>query len=150
MFLLQQSTHRMLIQYDGDIGHRFVPNLRARIPNENGGYYVVTNSCGFRSDIEFEEPKRIDCPRILMFGDSYTAGDNVSNHGTLFGRLSQAERRGSLQLRNLWNRDRPTSAGRSKVREKRRGRFGCDLCLHRQFSPNSSFASPCCRSCDRQ
>lgn len=78
MFLLQQSTHRMLIQHDSDVGHRFVPNLRARVPNENGGYFVVTNSSGFRSDIEFQNAKT-GKSRILMFGDSYTAGDNVSN-----------------------------------------------------------------------
>lgn len=68
----------MLIQHDPDVGHRFVPNLRARVPNENGGYLVVTNSAGFRSDIEFEKSKGSQ-PRILMFGDSYTAGDNVAN-----------------------------------------------------------------------
>jgi|GEM_PF-6699 len=87
MFLLQQSTHRMLIRHDPDVGHRFVPNLRARIPNENGGYYVVTNSSGFRSDFEFQAPK-IERPRILMFGDSYTAGDNVSNCDRYSDRLA--------------------------------------------------------------
>ncbi|TWU54489.1 Decarbamoylnovobiocin carbamoyltransferase [Rubripirellula tenax] len=78
MFLLKQSTHRMLIQHDPDIGHRFVPNQNARLTNEAGGYFVKTNSTGFRSDVEFAKPKS-DRPRILMFGDSYTAGDNVSN-----------------------------------------------------------------------
>ena len=51
---------------------------RARIPNEDGGYFVVTNSLGFRSDEEFAF-KKGGRPRVLMFGDSYTAGDNVSN-----------------------------------------------------------------------
>jgi carbamoyltransferase len=78
MFLLKQSTHRMLIQYDSDIGHRFVPNQRARLTNEAGGFFVATNSSGFRSDFEFCREKN-DRPRILMFGDSYTAGDNVCN-----------------------------------------------------------------------
>src|SRR5260370_1420233 len=78
MFLLQQSTHRMLIRHHPQIGHLWVPNLRARLPNETGGYYVVTNSLGFRSDCEFA-PKLTGAPRILMFGDSYTAGDNCSN-----------------------------------------------------------------------
>ena len=88
MFLLQQNTHRMLIQHDADVGHRFVPSLRARLPNENGGYTVVTNSSGFRSDIEFEQAKRAK-PRILMFGDSYTAGDNVCNADRYSDILSQ-------------------------------------------------------------
>ncbi len=78
MFLLSQTTHRMLIQHDPDVGHRFVPNLRARIPGEDGGYFVVTNSLGFRSDSEFAR-ERPSHARILMFGDSYTAGDNVNN-----------------------------------------------------------------------
>ena len=79
MFLLNQTTHRMLIQHDADVGHRFVPNLRARVPHDDGGsYYVVTNSDGFRSDFEFAA-RRNGHGRILMYGDSYTAGDCVSN-----------------------------------------------------------------------
>ncbi|MFQ5677414.1 MAG: GDSL-type esterase/lipase family protein, partial [bacterium] len=78
MFLLRQSTHRMVIQYHSRIGHLYVPNLRARIPNELGGYYVRTNSQGFRADFEFAQ-KRTTRPRILFFGDSYTAGDGCSN-----------------------------------------------------------------------
>ena len=34
MFLLVQSTHRMVVQYDPLIGHRYVPDLTARIPSE--------------------------------------------------------------------------------------------------------------------
>ncbi|TWT81159.1 Decarbamoylnovobiocin carbamoyltransferase [Planctomycetes bacterium CA13] len=93
MFLLKQTTHRMLMQYDQEVGHRFVPNLRARIPNEDGGYYVVTNSLGFRSDWEFPE-KKSDKTRILMYGDSYTAGDNVSNcdrYSDLLAEMTGAE-----------------------------------------------------------
>ncbi len=78
MFLLSQKTHRMLIQYDPDVGHRFVPRLRARVPGGDGGYLVVTNSQGFRSDFEFAAAAH-GRPRILMYGDSYTAGDNVEN-----------------------------------------------------------------------
>lgn len=68
----------MLVRYNPRIGHLYVPNLRARLWNETGGYFVVTNSLGFRSDFEFHS-KRGPAPRILMFGDSYTAGDNCSN-----------------------------------------------------------------------
>jgi carbamoyltransferase len=88
MFLLSQRTHRMLIRHDPDIGHVFVPNLRARIPGEAGGYMVVTNRKGFRSNHEFEE-KRGSRPRILMFGDSYTAGDDVCNEDRYSDRLGQ-------------------------------------------------------------
>jgi len=93
MFLLRQSTHRMLIRYDPDVGHIFVPNLRARIPGEDGGYFVVTNSAGFRSDFEYSKDRH-DQPRVLMFGDSYTAGDNVSNadrYSDQLGKLLGAE-----------------------------------------------------------
>ncbi|HYA17675.1 MAG TPA: carbamoyltransferase N-terminal domain-containing protein, partial [Bryobacteraceae bacterium] len=78
MFLLHQSTHRMLIRYNSRVGHLYVPNLKARLPNEAGGYFAVTNSAGFRSDFEFI-PARGPRPRILMFGDSFTAGDDVPN-----------------------------------------------------------------------
>jgi carbamoyltransferase len=88
MFLLTQTTHRMLIQHDAEVGHRFVPNLRARLPGEDGGYFVVTNSLGFRSDFEFEQAPAAH-PRILMFGDSYTAGDNVSNSDRYSDQLAQ-------------------------------------------------------------
>jgi len=93
MFLLRQSTHRMLIRYDPDVGHIFVPNLRARIPGEDGGHLLVTNSTGFRSDFEYAKSRQSHL-RILMFGDSYTAGDNVANedrYSDQLGKLLGAE-----------------------------------------------------------
>src|SRR5215831_19371750 len=87
MFLLSQNTHRMVIRHDPDVGHRFVPNLRARIPGEDGGYLIVTNSWGFRSNFEYERQKAAR-PRILMFGDSYTAADNVSNEDRYSDKLA--------------------------------------------------------------
>jgi carbamoyltransferase len=78
MFPLHQLTHRMVVRHDPQIGHLFVPNLNGRIPNELGGYYVRTNSLGFRSDIEFIT-KRSGRPRIFFFGDSQTAADGCSN-----------------------------------------------------------------------
>src|SRR5215469_3425017 len=88
MFLLTQATHRMIIQHDPDVGHRFTPNLRARLPGEDGGYFVVTNSSGFRSDSEFAETRPLHA-RILMFGDSFTAGDNVSNEDRYSDQLAR-------------------------------------------------------------
>jgi carbamoyltransferase len=87
MFLLTETTHRMIIQHDPDVGHRFVPNLRARLPGDDGGYFVVTNSSGFRSDFNFSAAPASH-PRILMFGDSYTAGDNVANADRYSDQLS--------------------------------------------------------------
>ncbi|MEE9391164.1 MAG: carbamoyltransferase N-terminal domain-containing protein [Planctomycetota bacterium] len=74
MNLLDDTSHRMVLRYHPRIGHLFVPNLRARIPGEEGGYFVNTNSSGFRSEIEYEE-KKSGTPRILLLGDSFTAGD---------------------------------------------------------------------------
>ena len=87
MFLLQEPTHRMLIRYHPTIGHLYVPNLRARLPNDTGWYYVTTNAQGFRSDTEFERA-RTGRPRILMFGDSYTAGDLCDNGDRFSDRLA--------------------------------------------------------------
>src|SRR5438874_8975009 len=87
MFLLQEPTHRMLIRHHPAIGHLYVPNLRARLPNETGWYYVTTNAQGFRSDTDFQTA-RTGRPRILMFGDSYTAGDLCENGDRFSDRLA--------------------------------------------------------------
>ncbi len=67
-----------LFEYDPDIGYRFVPHLKTRVMSADGGYLLRTNGLGFRSEREFE---RTDSSRhrILVFGDSFTAGDGVSN-----------------------------------------------------------------------
>jgi carbamoyltransferase len=70
---------RLLFQYDPTLGHRFVPGIRARVLHEGGGYLVRANQAGFRCDHEFEVAKRPGRFRALLFGDSYTAGDGVSN-----------------------------------------------------------------------
>jgi carbamoyltransferase len=68
-----------MFQYHPVFGFHFVPGLRARVPHEGGGYLVRTNSAGFRSDREFRSDKDPGVFRVLLFGDSYTAGDGVSN-----------------------------------------------------------------------
>src|SRR5689334_22411734 len=83
----RQSTHRMILRHDAAIGHRFVAGLEARIPGETGGYFVRTNAQGFRSDFDFAAAKG-SRPRILCFGDSYTAGDGVSNEERYTDRLA--------------------------------------------------------------
>jgi len=64
------KTFRQIFRYDKDIGHQFISNLNARVINENGGYYVRTNSLGFRSDIEFKKEKNNNpfyLPRIGFY-----------------------------------------------------------------------------------
>jgi carbamoyltransferase len=78
----------MVIKHHPTIGHLYVPNLSARIPHEAGGYYVRTNSLGFRSNIEFSK-EHDGRPRILFFGDSYTAGDGCNNEERFPERLGQ-------------------------------------------------------------
>ncbi len=71
--------NRQLFQYDPAIGYRFIPGLRARVQHEGGGYLVRVNQAGFRCEHELSSAKRPGCFRVLLFGDSYTAGDGVSN-----------------------------------------------------------------------
>jgi len=76
--------HRQLMEYHPVIGFRFIPNLKARILHESGGYLIKTNKQGFRCRHDFKKKKNPGTKRILLFGDSYTAGDGVSN-GKRFG-----------------------------------------------------------------
>jgi hypothetical protein len=68
-----------LFQYHPVIGYTFIPNLKTRIEHESGGYLVRTNAAEFRSEREFEVSKPAGKSRVLLFGDSFTAGDAVSN-----------------------------------------------------------------------
>jgi lysophospholipase L1-like esterase len=77
---------RSIFQYHPTYGFHFIPGVKARIPHEGGGYLVRANSAGFRSDREFRAPRTPGRRRVLLFGDSYTAGDGVSN-GARFGDL---------------------------------------------------------------
>jgi lysophospholipase L1-like esterase len=75
---------RQIFEYHPTIAYRFIPGLQVRIPHESGGYLIRTNSAGFRCAHEFTAPKTPGKRRVLLFGDSFTAGDGVSN-GKRFG-----------------------------------------------------------------
>jgi hypothetical protein len=81
--------NRQLFQYDPTLGYRFVPGVKARIPHESGAYLVRANQTGFRCDHEFVAAKRPGTFRVLLFGDSYTAGDGVSNKHRYGDQLEQ-------------------------------------------------------------
>jgi lysophospholipase L1-like esterase len=68
-----------LFRYDSDIGFTFVPNFKARIPHETGGYLIRANALGFRDDRTPDSENHDQRRRVLVFGDSFTAGDGVSN-----------------------------------------------------------------------
>tara|TARA_B100001057_G_scaffold360293_1_gene362598 strand:- start:1466 stop:2470 length:1005 start_codon:yes stop_codon:yes gene_type:complete len=71
---------RQLFEYNDVLGYRFIPNIKARIQHESGGYLLQTNSSGFRCKHDFLEYKKNNINRILLFGDSFTAGDGVSDN----------------------------------------------------------------------
>jgi carbamoyltransferase len=71
--------HRQVFQYHPTIGYHFIPGLRARIEAEDGGYLVRVNETGFRCEHEFVRQKSPGKFRALLFGDSMTAGEMVSN-----------------------------------------------------------------------
>jgi hypothetical protein len=71
-----------LWSYHPRIGYTYMPSVRSRVPLENGmpgAYLVRTNSSGFRSDREFVRERSSNKFRAILFGDSQTAGDGVSN-----------------------------------------------------------------------
>ncbi len=73
------NSCRAFIEYHPVIGYLYIPNLNVRILHENGGYFIKTNSMGFRSDFDFPTEKKEGVVRIIVFGDSFTAGDGVKN-----------------------------------------------------------------------
>lgn len=80
---------RSLFEYHPVLGYRFIPGLRTRVPHEGGGYLVQVNGAGFRCRHELATAPPPGTRRILLFGDSHTAGDGVSN-GKRFGDLLES------------------------------------------------------------
>ena len=70
---------RQVFEYHPVIAYRFIPGLKARVPHEGGGYLVRVNDSGFRCNRSFAGKKKPGVRRLLLFGDSFTAGDGVSN-----------------------------------------------------------------------
>jgi len=70
---------RQIYEYHPVVGFRFVPGISSRVQHESGGYLVKTNSSGFRCAHEFQSAKTPGKKRLLLFGDSFTAGEGVSN-----------------------------------------------------------------------
>lgn len=68
-----------LLSYHPQIGYTYTPSVRSRVPFETGGYLVRTNAAGFRSECEFVPQRTPGKSRAIVFGDSMTAGDGVSN-----------------------------------------------------------------------
>lgn len=68
------------VEYHPTIGYRCKPNIRQVLPRPGGGEYtLVTNSIGIRSEREYAVPKPAGIFRIVVLGDSFAAGQYVSN-----------------------------------------------------------------------
>jgi lysophospholipase L1-like esterase len=67
------------MRYHPRIGYTYMPNTKLRVQGTNGGYLIRTNAAGFRSDREFVRKRAPGTFRVLLFGDSQTAGDGTSN-----------------------------------------------------------------------
>ena len=80
---------RQILQYHPVIGYTFVPGIRARLDNDAQGYFLRANETGFRSEREFVKDKALGVFRILLFGDSFTAGDSVSNKDRYSDQIEQ-------------------------------------------------------------
>ncbi|HEX7880420.1 MAG TPA: carbamoyltransferase N-terminal domain-containing protein [Candidatus Eisenbacteria bacterium] len=83
-----KTTHRMVLAHHSRLGQLYVPGINARVPGPAGPYFLKTNAQGFRSDWDFTKEKGRK-PRILVFGDSYTAGDGVTNADRFSEKLGQ-------------------------------------------------------------
>ena len=70
---------RSTIEYHPTFGYRYIPGVRARVEHPAGSYLVRANQSGFRCDHEFVPEKQPGTFRVLLFGDSFTAGESVSN-----------------------------------------------------------------------
>jgi lysophospholipase L1-like esterase len=68
------------VEHDPTIGYRYIPSTRKILPRPGGGEYtLVTNSIGIRSEREYAIPKPAGVFRIVVLGDSFAAGQFVSN-----------------------------------------------------------------------
>src|ERR1043166_4947271 len=72
---------RSVTRHHPTIGYTLIPGVRARVslPNEDTAYLVRVNAQGFRCEHDFASAKAEGKSRVLLFGDSFTAGDGVSN-----------------------------------------------------------------------
>jgi carbamoyltransferase len=68
------KTFRQIIQYDAELGHKYVPNQFTRLRYGNNGYFIETDPLGFRNSAYPACEKT-----IIILGDSFAAGDGVEN-----------------------------------------------------------------------
>ena len=69
------SSFRQITEYDEYLGHKYIPNQTACLQHANRSYIINTDDLGFRNSKKNHTSKF----KIICIGDSYTAGDGVSN-----------------------------------------------------------------------
>jgi lysophospholipase L1-like esterase len=79
---------RPIFQYHPAFGYTYIPEIKARILCLDGGYRIRVNNHGFRCAHDFVQQKS-DRFRVLLFGDSFTAGDGISNEERYGDQLEQ-------------------------------------------------------------
>jgi carbamoyltransferase len=70
---------RQVFEYHPLIGWWHLPNLYARVPLGQTYHRVITNAVGMRSERNYPKVRTSGRKRVIFLGDSYTAGDGVSN-----------------------------------------------------------------------
>ena len=91
---------RQYFAYHPVIGWWHIPNIRARIPLGETFHLVHTNESGLRSDRDYPLQSLHGRKRIVLLGDSYTAGDGVSN-GERFSDLLEQRYDSHLDVMNF-------------------------------------------------
>lgn len=77
--MIEPSWRRQVFEYHSVIGWWHLPNLYARIPLGETLHVLQTNAAGMRSSRDYPKTTPAGRKRIVFLGDSYTAGDGVSN-----------------------------------------------------------------------
>ncbi len=88
------------VEYEPEIGYRYLPNLSIMLPRPGGGnYHFQTNSRGIRSSREYSFKKPPGAVRIIVCGDSMSGGQFVSNEQRFSEQLERSVR--GLEVINL-------------------------------------------------
>lgn len=92
LFWLQQNSGKQKFIYNFDVhnptlGWSVAPNIRNKAVFENR--ILNSNSKGIRGTKEYSKDKPANTKRIMIFGDSYTFGDEVSDNETYSYQLDQ-------------------------------------------------------------
>src|SRR5262245_27107671 len=87
---MSSLDNKPYIGHDPLIGHCYVPNLEMTLPRPGGGtYHFQTNSQGIRSSREYAFKKRPGATRIVLCGDSMSAGQFISNEHRMSEQLER-------------------------------------------------------------